>query len=147
MEIVAKHADDDLDLDTLMIHVREAAMASGTSGGAAQPTAAGDAHGADNDLVRVIEAQGEWNEQTRQSLTALVECLRTLRDDWTDAHARLREDMRQLSALVGELRAGTAKAATRANQLPGKSKRARGASVSSGAPGKPRPGNGGRRRS
>ena len=64
METVAKHVDDDLDLDALMIRVREAAMASGTSDGAAPPKAAGDANGAEIDLVRVIEAQGEWNEQT-----------------------------------------------------------------------------------
>jgi|SRR5688572_23892151 hypothetical protein len=100
MKTVAKHVDDDLDLDALMVRVREAAMASGTSSGAAPSKAAGDANGVDIDLVRVIEAQGEWNAQTRQSLAALLECLRTLRDDWMDAHARLREDMAQLSALV-----------------------------------------------
>ena len=83
---------DDLDLDALMVRVREAAMAGGTSGGAARPQTGGDANGADLDLVRVLDAQGEWNEHTRQSLAALVDCLRTLRDDWTDAHARLREE-------------------------------------------------------
>ena len=93
MDTVAKPVGDDLDLDALMIRVREAAMAGGTSGGAARPQTAGDANGADIDLVRVIDAQGEWNEHTRQSLAALVECLRTLRDDWADAHARLREEM------------------------------------------------------
>ena len=93
MKTVGKHVDDDLDLDALMIRVREVAMASGTSNGAAPPKAAGDANGADIDLVRIIDAQGEWNEQTRQSLAALVECLRTLRDDWMDAHARLREEI------------------------------------------------------
>ncbi len=100
MKTVGKHVDDDLDLDALMIRVREVAMASGTSNGAAPPKAAGDANGADIDLARIIDAQGEWNEQTRQSLAALVECLRTLRDDWMDAHARLREELRQIQALV-----------------------------------------------
>jgi hypothetical protein len=135
---VAKHISDDLDLDALMIRVREAAIASGTSGGAARPQTAGDAKGAEIDLVRVIDAQGEWNDHTRQSLAALVECLRTLRDDWTDAHARLREDMGQLSALVGELRTRTGAAVTRANQPADRSKRARGASASPRPPGKRR---------
>ena len=80
-------------------------MAGGASGGhgsSRRPLAMRT--GRDVDLVRVIEAQGEWNEQTRQSLAALVECLRTLRDDWTDAQARLRQEMGQLSALVEQLR-------------------------------------------
>ena len=50
---------DDVDLDALMIRVREAAMASGTSGGAARPQTASDAKGADIDLARVIDAQGD----------------------------------------------------------------------------------------
>ena len=99
MDTVAEPVGDDLDLDALMIRVREAAMA-----GAARAETAADAKGADIDLVRIIDAQGEWNEQTRQSLVALVECLRTLRDDWADAHARLREDVGQLAALVSDLR-------------------------------------------
>ena len=99
MDTVADPVGDDLDLDALMIRVREAAMA-----GAARPETAADVKGADIDLVRVIDAQGEWNEQTRQSLVALVECLRTLRDDWADAHARLRDDVGQLAALVSDLR-------------------------------------------
>jgi hypothetical protein len=126
METVAKHVGEDLDLDTLMVRVREAAMAGGASGGAAPAKAAGDATGADSELVRVIEAQGEWNEQTRQAVAMLVDSLRTLRDDWTDANEKLREEVRQLRALVGERRAGAAKAATRAKQLPGKPKRAAG---------------------
>jgi hypothetical protein len=99
MDIVADPIDDDLDLDALMVRVREAAMA-----GTARPETAADPKDADIDLVRVIDAQGEWNEHTRQSLVALVECLRTLRDDWTEAHARLQEEVGQLSTLVGELR-------------------------------------------
>ena len=51
---------------------------------APSPQAAGELTGRDLDLVRVLEAQGEWNEHTRQSLAALVECIRTLRDDWAD---------------------------------------------------------------
>jgi hypothetical protein len=147
VDTVAKQVSDDLDLDALMIRVREAAMASETSGGAARPQTADDAKGAEIDLVRVIDAQGEWNEHTRQSLAALVECLRTLRDDWTDAHARLREDMGQLSALVGELRTSTGAAVTRANQMAVKSKRARGVSASARTTSKRRSINGGRRRS
>lgn len=106
MDTVAEPVSDDLDLDALMIRVREAA----TAGAARAETA--DAKGADIDLARVIDAQGEWNEQTRQSLVALVECLRTLRDDWADAHARLREDVGQLSALVADLGKRRAAAAT-----------------------------------
>jgi hypothetical protein len=138
---------DDVDLDALMIRVREAAMASGTSGGAARLQTAGDPKGADIDLVRVIDAQGEWNEHTRQSLAALVECLRTLRDDWTDAHARLREEMGHLSALVGELRTRTETPVTRANKLTDTSTRARGASASARTNGKRRSINARRRRS
>ena len=111
MDTLADPIGDDLDLDALMVRVREVAMA-----GAARQETAADAKGADIDLVRVIDAQGEWNEHTRQSLVALVECLRTLRDDWTEAHARLREDMGQLSALVGALRKG--KSARRAGGSP-----------------------------
>src|SRR5215204_315531 len=98
MDTPARRADGDLDLDVLMARVREAAMAGGPSAEATRPGPAGDASGADIDLIRVIDAQGEWNEQTRQVLAALLEGLRTLRDDWTDAHARLREDVGQLSA-------------------------------------------------
>lgn len=143
---MAKHVSDDLDLDALMIRVREEAMASGTSGGAARPQAAGDATGEDIDIVRVIDAQGEWNEHTRQSLAGLVECLRAMRDDWTDAHARLREEIGQLSALVGDL--GTRGAAvTRANQPADRAKRARGASASPRLASKRRSINGRKRRS
>lgn len=147
MDRLPTDLSDDLDLDALMIRVREAAMASGTSGGAARPQTAGDAKGADIDLARVIDAQGEWNEHTRQSLAALVECLRTLRDDWTDAHARLREEMGHLSALVGELRTRTETPVTRANQLADTSTRARGASASQRTNGKRRSINARRRRS
>lgn len=147
MDRLPTDLSDDLDLDALMIRVREAAMASGTSGGAARPQTPGDAKGADIDLARIIDAQGEWNEHTSQSLAALVECLRTLRDDWTDAHARLREEMGHLSALVGELRTRTDTPVTRANQLADTSTRARGASASQRTNGKRRSINARRRRS
>jgi hypothetical protein len=120
MDIVADPIADDLDLDALMVRVREAAMT-----GTARPETA-DPTDADIDLVRVIDAQGEWNEHTRQSLVALVECLRTLRDDWTDAHARLQEEVRKLAAT---------------------SKRARVASGSRRTPAKRRATHGGRGRS
>src|SRR5687767_11638693 len=146
MDTVAKHVSDDLDLDALMTRVREAAMAGGPRG-PARPEATGDANGAGTDLVRVLDAQGEWNEHTRQSLGVLVECLRTLRDDWMEAHARLRDDVERLQALVTELRTGTAAAVTEANQPAGKSKRVRGASGSARAAAKRRSKNGGRWRS
>lgn len=91
---------DDEDLDALMMRVREVAMTAGPGAGAARPQAAGDAPGADIDLVRVIDAQNEWNEHARQSLAALMECLLALRDDWTDAQAGLRREIGRLSARV-----------------------------------------------
>jgi hypothetical protein len=146
MDRVAKPIGDDLDLDALMIRVREAAMAGGPGSGATD-RAGGDANGADLDLVRVLDAQGEWNEQTRQSLAALADCLRTLRDDWTEAHARLRDELSQLSALVAGLRTGTSAAATRTNQPASKTKGARGAGSAARTPAKRRSSNVGRRRS
>jgi hypothetical protein len=146
MDLVANPIGDDLDLDALMVRVREAARAGGPSGGATRPQTGGDANGADSDLVQVLDAQAEWNEQTRQALAALVAGLRTLRDDWTDAHARLRDELSQLSALVAELRSGTSAAAPRAKQPAGKSKRARGASKAR-TPATRRASNGRRRRS
>jgi hypothetical protein len=146
MDTMAKHVSDDQDLDALMVRVREAAMA-GTSGSAARPQTAGDAQGADADLIRVLDAQAEWNEHTRQSLAALVDCLRTLRDDWANAHARLREDVTQLAALVDELENGRSAAVTKSNRLAAKSKRPHGASGSARTPAKRRSSNGGRRRS
>jgi hypothetical protein len=147
MDRVAKPIGDDLDLDALMTRVREAAMAAGPSGGATRPQGDGDANGADLDLVRVLDAQAEWNEQTRQSLAALADCLRTLRDDWADADARLRDELSQLSALVTGLRAGRSAAAPRANQPADKSKRPRGASSAARTAAKRQSSNGGKRRS
>lgn len=114
MDRAAKHGSDDLDLDALMVRVRDAAMAGAGNGDAGRHDTAGDATAAEIDLIRLIDAQGEWNEHTRQSLAALLDCLRTLRDDWMDAHARLRREVEQLSELIGELRTGTTAAVTRA---------------------------------
>ena len=147
MDRVAKDVSDDLDLDALMVRVREAAMAGGTSGAAARPQAGGNVNGEAIDLVRVLDAQSEWNEHTRQSLVALVECLRMLRDDWLDANARLREQIRDLSALVAEFRTGRAATVSRTDRPAGKAKRARAASGSAGAAAKRRSRNGRSRRS
>lgn len=118
MDRVAKPFGDDQDLDALMVRVREAALCGGP-GGAPQRQSPDEANGADVDLVRVLDAQGEWNDRARQSLTALVECLRTLRDDWAEAHARLQEELRHVSAALEELRSGTA-AARRTRRSPRK---------------------------
>ena len=108
MDTVAKPVSDDVDLDALMLRVREAAMTGGAGGGAVQPQAAGDLTARELDLIRVLEAQGDWNEQARQSLAALADCIRTLRDDWTDVQARLRREISELSALVEQLRSAVA---------------------------------------
>jgi predicted secreted protein len=90
--------DDDLDLDALMSRVRDAALGGGTTATATPPAAAADTPGQDADLIKVIEAQGEWNEQTRKALVDLVQCLQALRDDWADAHQGLRREMARLAA-------------------------------------------------
>ena len=107
VDTVAKPVSDDVDLDALMLRVRDAAMTGAASGGTVQPQAAGDGTARELDLVRVLEAQGDWNEQARQSLAALVDCIRTLRDDWADVQAGLRREIGQLSALVEQLRSAT----------------------------------------
>jgi hypothetical protein len=145
MDTVAKPIGDDLDLEALMTRVREAAGAGGPVAGTARQQSGDEVNGADLDLIRVLDAQGEWNEQTRQSLAALADCLRTLRDDWADAHARLRDELSQLSALVAGLGTGTSAATARANHPAGQSKRARGASSAARKPAKARPSNGRRR--
>jgi hypothetical protein len=105
----------DPDLDALMVRVREAAMTGNTaelttSGPRAQTS---DPAGSDFDLMRVIEAQGEWNEQTRKSIAAMVSSLRTLRDDWADAHARVCQELEQLTTLVDRLRSASQQRAGR----------------------------------
>jgi hypothetical protein len=100
---VAVPPGDDVDLDALMLRVRDAARA-GTGGEGALPKASGDDVARRLELIRVLEAQGEWNERARQSLVALADGVRALRDDWADAEAELRREMTRLSALVAQLR-------------------------------------------
>ena len=113
VDTVAKPVSDDADLDALMLRVREAAMTGAAGGGTVQPTAGGDATARELDLTRVLEAQGDWNEQARQSLAALADCIRTLRDDWADERAGLRREIGQLSALVEQLRSAPSPPAAR----------------------------------
>jgi hypothetical protein len=96
----AKRISDDLDLEALMLRVRDAAMTGAASSGTVQPQTAGDGLARELDLIRVLEAQSDWNEHARQTLTALVDCIRALRDDWADVQAGLRRDINQLSGLV-----------------------------------------------
>lgn len=125
MDTFPKDVSRDFDLDALMLRVREAAMAGITSAGPGATPAGEEATGRDFDLVRVIEAQGEWNEQTRKSIAALVECFRNLRDDWMDAHARLSQEVSQLSAVVHLMRNPTEADVSRSNKPAVKSKRRR----------------------
>jgi hypothetical protein len=104
MDTVADGGSADVDLDALMVRVREAAMTSTptvTPSGPPAPTA--DLTGSGFDLVRVIEAQGEWNEHTKKSFAAVVSSLRALRDDWADAHARICQEVERLAAVVDGL--------------------------------------------
>ena len=98
-------AGGDSELDALMVRVREAAMAGSSAVTPAPSASTTDPAGSDFDLVRVIEAQGEWNEHTRSSIAAVVNSLRTLRDDWADAHARVCEEIERLAGLVEQLQA------------------------------------------
>ena len=125
-----KDVDDDFDLDALMARVGEAAATGGTSETTAPAQNAPALPSRDVALVRVIEAQGEWNEHTSKSLAGLVECLRTLRDDWTQAQTRLRQEVGQLSAIVEEMRTTTKAAVARAQGPAAKSKRRRRAGAS-----------------
>lgn len=102
MDRLPNDVTDDADLDALMTRVREAAM--GGSRGGTVPSQPGDATGPDRDLLRVIDAQAEWNEHASKSLAALVECLRTLRDDYVDAHSRIGREVERLSAIVKQKR-------------------------------------------
>jgi len=141
----AKPVSDDLDLDALMLRVRDAAM-TGTSGATVQPQAAGDRSAHELDLVRVLETQGDWNEHVRQSLAALVDCIRTLRDDWADTQAGLRREIGQLSALVEQLRSATSPPVARSSTPARTPPRPRRAAVSSRGTSKARPAGRGRRR-
>ena len=108
MDTAVRPFSDDLDLDALMLRVRDAAAPGTASGGSAEPPVAGDANTPESDVIRVLEAQGDWNEHAGQSLATLVDCIRTLRDDWTDVQARLRREIGELSALVEQLRSAVA---------------------------------------
>src|SRR5580765_8562884 len=110
--MLAKDSDDP-DLDALMIRVREAALGAAGGGTASALTQAAGATRGDSDLIRVIDAQGEWNEHTRKLLAELAECLRTLRDDWAAAQKGLRDEMNKLSALVRQLQTKPDRAAAR----------------------------------
>jgi hypothetical protein len=103
VDILQKDVSHDLDLDALMLKVREAAMTGGTGRVTSPPQTAGDQTGPDSDVMRVIDAQGEWNEHTAKSIAAVVECLRNLRDDWEAAHSRLCQDVERLSAALEQV--------------------------------------------
>jgi hypothetical protein len=90
---------DDAELDALMARVREAALGGG-SRGSTVPSQPHDATGPGLDLLRVIDAQAEWNEHASKSLAAVVASLRTLRDDWAEAHSRIGREIERLSAIV-----------------------------------------------
>ena len=102
MDRVPIPISDDIDLDALMLRVRDAARA-GAAGGTLATPAAGNDVARELDLIRVLEAQGEWNEHARQSFVALADGIRALRDDWAEAQAGLRREIAQLSALVERL--------------------------------------------
>ena len=104
MDTLPDAGGGDFDLDALMIRVREAAMTSTAAvTPPGQPAQTADLTGSDFDLVRVIEAQGEWNEHTKKSFAAVVSSLRALRDDWADAHARISQEVERLAAVVDGL--------------------------------------------
>jgi hypothetical protein len=100
----ARPFGDDLDLDALMLRVRDAAMAGAPGRGPVRPQASGDGDSGELDVIKVLEAQGEWNEQARLDLVALVDAIRALRDDWNEVHAALRQEVTQLTTIVDELR-------------------------------------------
>ena len=105
VERVAIPTSDDVDLDALMVRVRDAARGGSASGGALQAQSASDEIARELDLIRVLEAQGEWNEHARQALMALTDAIRALRDDWAEVQAGLRREIAQLTAQVEQLRA------------------------------------------
>jgi hypothetical protein len=134
---VATPVSEDVDLDALMMRVREAAMAGTASGGTIQ-TQVGEGAAPELDLIRVLEAQDQWNEQARQSFTALVDGIRALRDDWADAQTGLRREIRDLTALVEQLRSTPSPAGRPSAPAPTSSGRRRGAASPRGG-GKGRP--------
>ena len=96
---------DDVDLDALMLRVRDAARTNTAGGVALQAQAVRADATPELDLIRVLEAQEDWNEHARQSFVALADGIRTLRDDWAEVEAGLRREIARLSAVVEELRA------------------------------------------
>jgi len=116
-DTVATTVSDDVDLEALMLRVRDAAMI-GIAGAGTAPPHSGEAGARELDLVRVLQAQDEWNEQARQSLMALVDGLRALRDDWTDVQAALRREIVRLTAMVEQLRTASVPKPTRASRKP-----------------------------
>jgi len=125
VDTVAKPVSDDVDLDALMLRVREADMTGAAGGGTVQAPAAGEGAARELDLIRVLEAQGDWNDQARQSLAALADCLRTLRDDWADERAGLRSEIGRLSTLVEQLRSAAAAPRRRSKVPPAGQRRSR----------------------
>ena len=112
MDTFVRDAGDDSDLDELMARVRAAALGTGAGGSAAAPAPSGTT-GHDSDLIRLIDAQSQWNENTRKALVDLLECLKMVRDDWAEAEKGLRQEMGQLAALVRQLRATPGAASAR----------------------------------
>ena len=139
MDTVSKPVSDDVDLDALMLRVREAATAGGAGGATVQLPVAGDGTARELDLIRVLEAQGDWNEQVKQSLAALSDCIRTLRDDWADERAGLRLEIGQLAALVEQLRSATSPPVARPSSPARTPSRTRRAAASPRGSGKGRP--------
>ena len=105
--IVDRVPIDDADLDALMVRVRDAARSGPAGGGPPQAQPAMDDIARELDLIRVLDAEGEWNEHARQSFMALADAIRVLRDDSAEAQAALRREVAQLTALVEKLRAPT----------------------------------------
>src|SRR5262245_21333551 len=102
-----------------MSRVREAALGTSAGGSVtAAPPVHADTAGGDSDLVKLIEAQSQLNEHLRKTLGELVECLQTLRDDWSEAHKDLRHEMARLSALAGRRRTTSRAAVVRSKPSP-----------------------------
>jgi hypothetical protein len=131
VDTFTRNSDDDADLDELMNRVREAALgaSAAVAGSSAATGASGDMAVADSDVARVLDAQGQLNEQMRKALADLVGCLRTLRDDWAEAQKGLRREMGQLSASVRTLQTPSSSASPR-RKTPARAARGRRAATS-----------------
>ena len=118
MDRVSRDVGDDADLDQLMTRVRELALGTRTSDKAGTAVQAADeVSGCDADLLRVLDAQSEWNEHTRKALADVVQCLQTLRDDWIEAQKSLGDELARLSARIRHLRPATEGAMARRTSL------------------------------